>query len=329
MRNLLPILLLAILTWACNRPAGVAASPPAPATPPPPTKSYAPTDADRALLWQISGNGLASSSYLFGTIHIIPEDDYFLPDGLMKAVNDADRMIFEIDMKNMQDPSVMMGLFSKINMNDGLGLKDLLAQPQYDSVATYFTDQGLPFMLFERMKPMFLSTMVGQDLDMNALQNGGGMTMSGMKSYEMELTEIAQSTDKDITGLETMEFQLSMFDSIPYEAQANMLMDAVRQDLASEDGDLPNEMEAMVKMYTDQRIAAMADMMTDYGGTESRFQELLLTRRNRAWIPKMETMMKGATTPLLFAVGAGHLGGEDGVIALLRRAGYTVEQYAG
>ena len=122
----------------------------------------------------------------------------------------------------------------------------------------------------------------------------------------------------DIDGLETAAFQMSMFDSIPYRVQAQMLMDAIN----AEDGGSTDQFDEMVKLYRDQDIYAMQNLMDEEGGIAG-YEDLLLVRRNRNWIPIMAASMKAR--PTFFAVGAGHLGGDEGVIALLREAGYTVE----
>jgi len=130
---------------------------------------------------------------------------------------------------------------------------------------------------------------------------------------------MAQDQEKAVDGLETAEFQMSLFDSIPYDAQAQMLMATIQSDEKDSES---NQLEEMVKMYKDQDIQGMQRMVKGDEGGISEYEELLLLRRNRNWIPIMEDMM--ANNPTFFAVGAGHLGGEEGVIALLRKAGYKV-----
>lgn len=281
--------------------------------------AQAPTANDTSLLWRISGSGLAADSYLFGTIHMIPAADYFLPATVIKALNDAEQVAFEIDPRDMENPMMLLQMMGKINMKNGTSLSDLLSEADYTLVKDYFRQTGLPFFMFERMKPMFVATIVGQDMS----QLGSGLGNSeGIKSYEMELSKIATAGGKAISGLETMDFQLSLFDSIPYEFQAKMLVEAIQ---ASANGSTEgnDQMAKMIDMYKRQAVAEMATMVVEEGDEEGRFEEMLLTSRNINWIPLMQKMMQ--KTPAFFAVGAGHLGGEKGVISLLRADGYTVE----
>ncbi len=320
MRNLYYILLLVLTVAACNRQ--TASVSPAPATAPTPvaqSSGLAPTAKDTALLWQISGPGIAEPSYLFGTIHLIPEEDYFMPAPVMRALNDASEVVFEIDPRTMQDPTVIMGLMDRLMMSGDTSLEDLLSAEDYATVEGYFNAAGMPFMIFKNMKPAFLSAMVGQD--MSAMAAGGGM--SGVKSYEFELTRVAEQAGKTIGGLETMEFQLGLFDAIPYQDQARMLLEAVEMDLNAEEGG--NQMDAIVDMYKRKAISEMATMISTESAGTANFEEMLLTRRNENWAPRIKTMIsRKENTPLLFAVGAGHLAGEKGVIALLRGSGLTV-----
>lgn len=96
------------------------------------------------LLWKITGNGLTQPSYLFGTIHMIGAEDFFLPDGTMTAVDDADRIVFEIDMADMSDMSSLMGIMNKAYMKDDLTLEDLLSEEDFGLVEKHFEQLGIP-----------------------------------------------------------------------------------------------------------------------------------------------------------------------------------------
>jgi hypothetical protein len=274
---------------------------------------------EKALLWEISGKDLQRPSYLFGTIHIIDKEDYFFTPTMQKALDAAESVAFEIDMEEMTDFSNIMGMMGSMYMKDNKTLRDLLTEEDYQLVNEHFTEMGLPLMLLERIKPMFLSVLAGGGEDMMGFGQGGG-EQGGMVSYEMELSEAAKAREKEIAGLETMEFQMGLFDSIPYDAQAKMLMASIKAE-KTEEGE--NQMDQMVKMYKEQDIQAMQSMMkTDPDGLGG-YEELLLQKRNRNWIPKMADMMSKES--VFFAVGAGHLGGEEGVISLLRQEGYEVK----
>jgi len=285
------------------------ASPTAPVAPK--AENY---DLAKALLWKIEGNGLTAPSYLYGTIHMIEKESFFWPKGTLAAFEDAESVAFEIDMNEMKDPAAIMGIMSKAMMKDGKSLKDLYSEEDYAFVKKHFTDMGIPFMFMEKLKPMFLTVFASGDIEMG---QGFGPD-SDIKSYEMEFMELANGSSKPMSGLETVEFQLSVFDSIPYSAQAEMLLETIKA------GDSENDtMEKMVELYRNQDVSGMVTFMSEAedGGIEG-FEDVLLYKRNKNWIPIMGEKMKAGK--VFFAVGAGHLGGKDGVIDLLKKEGYKL-----
>ena len=279
------------------------------------TKKFAPTAEENSLLWEISGNGLETSSWLFGTIHIIPKEDFFLTDIMKSSFQKSEKAIFEIDTKDMFNMSAQLGLIMKSFMNEGVHLKDLLSKEDYSLVKKHFDEMGLPLMIFGRVKPMILSIFASQDME----SLGTGMNMEEMKSYEMVLSEMAEKEEKPTGGLETAQYQMSMFDSIPYKAQAEMLVQGIKGEKTAVDGDL----DQMVELYKQQDIFGLHNLIAN--GSDDfmkKYDNILLNGRNRNWIKPMKSEMSNQST--FFAVGAGHLPGENGVIALLRREGFQV-----
>lgn len=260
----------------------------------------------KALLWRISGNGLATVSYLYGTIHLISQDDFFMDDEMIEAIKESKEVVFEIDLEDEMNPMALFALMPKMIMKDKT-LKDLLSEEDYQLVSTKFTEVGLPSFLLDKLKPMFVSMM---------LQNPDGANPEEMVSYEMKIMEIAKEQDKPMSGLETALYQVSMFDSIPLDQQATMLIDGLRDTTET------NSLDGLAKIYGDRDINKMVEMMDEMTGGED-FKDFLLVGRNRNWIPVMKGKMKEGT--MFFAVGAGHLGANFGVIHLLRKAGFTVE----
>lgn len=274
-------------------------------------EKYTPTSDENALLWRISGKELSTPSYLYGTIHLIGKEDFFLTDSTKAAIERADLVTFEINMEDMTDMSAQMGMLMKAFMDDGKTLRDLLSEEDYEVVKKHFDEMGLPLFMLERIKPMFLTVMAGGDMSPDAMQSGD------MLSYEIEIMEMAKKDEKKMGGLETMEFQMSVFDSIPYEAQAEMLVESIK---SADAGD--EEFAEMIKMYKAQDIVGMVSLMGEDEGI-GEYEDILLNTRNKNWIPIMGEMMMAQ--PTFFAVGAGHLGGDNGVVALLRKEGYTLE----
>jgi uncharacterized protein YbaP (TraB family) len=268
------------------------------------------TQLENALLWRISGNGLEHPSWLYGTIHMIPSEQFFLPAGTEAAFDSSSALYLEVDMTELEDPARQMQLLQDSYMKDDLTLKDLVTEEEYEMIKVHFAELGLPLMFLQRIKPMFLSVFADGSISPNSLQDGS------IKVYEMELTEMAKENDIPIGGLETLDFQMSIMDSIPYEAQADMLMESIK--MADQAG---SQYDSLFALYISQDINSMYSSI-DEDQNLSSFDSLLLIQRNHNWIPVMrEKMMENSS---FFAVGAAHLGGPDGVIALLRKEGYRV-----
>ena len=267
--------------------------------------------ARNSLLWKITGNGLSKPSYLFGTIHIIDKDDFFFTEEMQKAFGSCEAVTFEIKIDDMMNLGAMFSVMKNINMDNGVSLRDLLSEEEYKMVKNHFDQMNFPFFIAERMKPMFLSAMASGEGSPESMKLGKTV------SYELELMNNAKKQKKPISGLETMEFQMGLFDSIPYDVQAQMLVESIK--VGSTGGD---DLEEMTRIYKSQDIEAMQSMMSSDTEGIGRYEELLLTKRNENWIPKMKTQMKDKA--VFFAVGAGHLGGEKGVIQLLEKEGYTL-----
>jgi uncharacterized protein len=261
---------------------------------------------DNTLLWKISGNGLTHPSYLFGTMHVLCADDATLSDTLKQAIKYCDRIYFELDMDNMME---IMGSMKYMRMNDGIKLNELLTKEEYEKVENYFKSNpvALPLSMLNRFKPFVISSLIGQQM-MDCPQKNGmeELIMRESKQYH-----------KEIRGLETTEFQASIFDSIPYEKQAKELVNYID----SIDSYKKVTLE-MVEVYRQQNLDRMDTLMHKSDPGMDEYMDLLLYSRNRHWVQQMPDIMKqhGA----LFAVGAGHLPGEQGVINLLRKKGYRV-----
>jgi len=275
------------------------------------TDSYA---LENALLWEISGNGLKESSYLYGTIHMIDKESFYWPAGTLAAFDASKDVVFEVDLDDMFDLGAQMGLITKAFMKDNQKLSDFYDEEDWKLVKTHFDGMGIPMFFLEKLKPMFLTVFASGDVEMG----GGFGDDSEIKSYEMELYSLAEDSNKDVDGLETIEYQMSVFDSIPYQDQADMLLETIKSTDVGDDS-----FKEMVEMYKNQDINRMISAMSEEEAGIEGYEDVLLYQRNKNWIPVMSQKM--ATAKTFFAVGAGHLGGKDGVIDLLKKEGYKLK----
>jgi hypothetical protein len=261
---------------------------------------------DNTLLWRVSGNGLKQPSFLFGTFHLLCKEDIHFSDQLKKAVRMSNEIYMELDM---DDPSTMLSGMLYMNMKNGKKLEDLYTPEEYKRVQNYFSDTlKTPIMLLDKAKPYFLVALLYPRM----------MKCATPAGVEEELMKIAKEDKKDIKGLETMQFQASVFDSIPYEWQAKELLKNIDSFSVYKD-----EFDQMLRLYKNQQLDSMKEMLNKSEFGSDKYEDLLLTNRNKNWVSQLNKIMK--TESVFVAVGAGHLVGDFGLISLLRKAGYKVE----
>ena len=263
------------------------------------------------LLWQISGNGLPRPSYLFGTIHMICSDDAALSDSLIAAIENCDAVYFEVDMDNLFE---MLGVMRKMKMRNDTTLADLLSKEDYDKVKVYFENKEtlLPFSVLETYKPLLAASMLME----------GSTECESPEAMEEVIMKEAKQRGKSVKGLETMAFQMSIFDTIPYKMQAMQLLKYI-DDADKGATDDTKEYDKLMQAYKDQDLSKLEELTktTDMG--IANFTDILLYNRNKNWVEKLKTILPDKS--VVIAVGAGHLPGSQGVINLLRKAGYIVK----
>lgn len=259
----------------------------------------------KSLLWKISGNGLTKESYLFGTIHISCEA--ILPKKVLTALDKTDQLCLELDM---DDPNMQNEMMGKMMMKNGITIESMLSKEDFKIVDDFFKNQvGFSLKMMNSVKPFMLSAMLyPKILDCN------------MQSFENELIKIAKAQKEEIIGLETISEQLCVFDEIPYQIQVNELLKSAKNDLSRD----KNEIKEMLDLYKTEDIEALLKYSQQSNNEMiTGFDDKLLTNRNKNWIDRIENIAKNKAT--FFGVGAAHLGGETGVIKLLRKKGYKIE----
>jgi len=261
--------------------------------------------SDKSLLWRISGKGLKRASYLMGTIHVICKEDYIWTDSMQKAMEQTDRVCFEMDM---DDPSLQMKVAAGLLMSDGKTLEDFYTPEQYQRLSSFLQDSlGIPVMFLNKMKPVALSAMVATKV----------VSCAVPESYEGRITELAHKQKKEITGLETPEEQIAVFDKINTDSAAVALLDAI-----DHTDSMKTEFDNLLSAYKAQDLPAMYKLIIQSPDMKADLDDFLF-KRNKNWVPDIVKMIQKES--VFIAVGAGHLWGDEGVINLLRKAGYTVE----
>jgi uncharacterized protein YbaP (TraB family) len=256
-----------------------------------------------SLLWKVEKEGI-EPSYLFGTIHVLPQADFVLKEKVKTAIGESDELVMEMDMS---DPSLQAKMFQMMNMSDGMTLDQLLTKEQYEMLSKKLKGmEGVPpLAMMNGMKPFMVATMML-----------GDYVGSQPASFEMTLMSMATTRQMPISGLETIDEQMAVFDSISYSDQAEDLMDMV------ENGDEMKSLFAeMVAQYKAEEVDGLYSSTEEYMNNEEEMK-FLLYARNQNWAERLEIRLGEET--LFIAVGAAHLAGEKGIIKLLRERGYEL-----
>ncbi|SHL76614.1 TraB/GumN family protein [Flavobacterium chilense] len=254
---------------------------------------------ENSLLWEVSGNGLEKPSYLYGTIHMICGGDYFLSEKTKKAFEASNKLVLEI---NFADPNEMADMqkmtMGKEPLSKKLNPKEL---SQLDAILK--KTAGMTVQQVDSFNLMTVMSLI-------SMKTFG---CTDMKLYEMEFIEQAKKKNIEIGGLETVKSQFAILEN----AYSNNEMIGLLSESSSQ------ETARLVSAYKAENIDSLLNIITDDKFTSQKTKAIILDNRNSNWIKMMPELMKKES--VFFAVGAGHLGGEEGVINLLRKAGYKVE----
>jgi len=267
--------------------------------------SYA-QSIENALLWKVSGNNLETSSYLYGTIHLACEVN--VSEDVEKAFESTEQLALEI---NMADPNMMTIMMQNMYMKEGKSLSDFTSDDELKVLESFFEGkvQGMNFSMMKNIKPFFLSSMALTSF----------LSCTKPQGYDMYFLEKAKSAEKSILGLERIQDQLNMIDKVPYEEQVEDLLQMAK---ATDDKN-SQSLDKMIKLYEAKDLDGLMNFMMTQDSKMNLYTEDFLDNRNKNWIPVIEKSAKEHST--FFAFGAAHLAGANGVVNLLRKAGYQVE----
>ncbi|MFT6245129.1 MAG: hypothetical protein ACJAXI_001899, partial [Crocinitomicaceae bacterium] len=236
---------------------------------------------------------------------LIQKEYFYFPENLKTLIASSETVVMElVGEPNPMDVMKMMSL-------DKGSLFDMISKEQGDSLLAWGQErmnmsEEMFKASFGKMKP-FAVSMITMTLDIQG----------GIESYEMEIKELMESEKIKAVGLETMEEQIAFFDAFSNEEQVQMLMESIKDDEKSAD-----QTKRMQQMYKRQNLDSLYIMITEESESIARKDAELLDDRNKNWIPKIEKLITKERT--FIAVGAGHLGGPEGVIRLLQKKGYTL-----
>jgi len=262
-------------------------------------------------MWQIEGS--SNRIYLLGSVHVLREQDHPIPAAIEEAYQDAEILIMEVDMDDL-DPIEMAGLVSELGViNDGGSLEEYMGPELYAEAAEYASQLNIPIAILAETEPWLAAITVEQ---MVLLRIG----FNPQFGIELHLAAKAGEDKKEIFGFETAREQLEILDGLSLPAQRSLLIQTLRESLTIE-----QDLNLVIDAWRHGDIVFLEETLL---GEMQQYPELykkLIVDRNQAWVEKIKNLT-AEVDDYLVVVGALHLIGEDGVPALLSEIGISADQ---
>ena len=286
---------------------------------------WLPSSVSAQLLYRVSGNGLQQPSYVIGTYHFAPISMVDSISGLHEALASVEQVYGELeesqDLASVSDAAIKRKTMQAMMMPDSVKLSQLIDPPHYQGIDSLLKAKlGLNMAMAEmaHFSPIALATMLEVALTLEQQPD-----FDPEQQFDSYFLKYAREKGLPAKGLETVDYQINtLFHGISLERQAQLLMCLYDH--------LPSQKEMTDEMLTAyfsqdlERLSQAMDKKTDsYCDNTPEEEDHLIYNRNARWVEQMPAIM--AERPTFFAVGAGHLPGDRGVLQLLRNVGFTVE----
>lgn len=262
------------------------------------------------LAWQITENSGALS--LLGSVHYLREQDYPLPPVVDRLYEEADALLFELDLDDLDGATIQSELMAAALLPEGVSLESALGPELYALTERRAREFGLGLHLLDRFEP-WLAAITLLDLGMAA---EGFDPNRGVEQY---LLGRATRDGKEVLGLESLRTQIDVFDGLSSADQAALL-----EQTLSELDDPAAAIAPLIAAWREGRLEDLtAELLDDFAEFPSLYDRLVVAR-NRAWVAELERHL-AAGEHLLVVVGALHLVGPNSVVELLQQRGHRVQ----
>ena len=274
-------------------------------------QAWADTAGHPVTLWRAEGH--SNAVYLLGSIHLLRDQDHPLPSVIDRAYEDAEVLIMELDMDDL-DGAATQRLFAENGvLQDGTTLEDLMGDDLYAQAATAAAAIDIPIEMLARSEPWLAAITV----EMMALYRVGFNPMLGI---EMHMTSKAIEDRKPIEGLEEVQEQLQFLDGLSLQAQRDMLLQTLE-----EGATIGETVDEMIRAWRYGDVDTLESGLLESFAGHEELHDTLVTRRNLRWVEQIDELLDDSDDYLVI-VGAMHLVGDDGVPNLLVEKGVQVRQ---
>ena len=262
-------------------------------------------------MWRLDGD--VNSVWLLGSVHLLRADDHPLPSLIQEAYNEAETLIMEMDMDDI-DPVEAQSLLTELGLiHDGRTLRDLMGPEQYAKAEAFANRADIPLSMLAKSEPWLAAITVEQMM----LSRIGFNPLFGIENH---LAEKAAADGKEILGLETIRQQFQFLDNMSLESQRSLLLQSLEESI-----EIEKIMDELIDAWRYGDIAFMKDNMLDDMQEYPELYATIVVDRNRNWVEQIVDLL-GDKDDYLVIIGALHLIGDDGLPALLAERGYEPVQ---
>jgi len=262
-------------------------------------------------MWEVAG--AKNSVYLLGSIHLLRKKDYPLPTALDTAYADADVLIMEVDMDDLNPIAAQTAFTTYGILHDDRTLRDLMGVELYEQAVTAADAIDMPLDMLSKTEPWYAA----MTIEIMMLDRIGFDPTLGIEMYMMSK---AKDDGKRIDGFETVVEQIQFLDGMSIQAQRDMLISTL-----TESARLGEMMDELIDAWRHGDVAHLESGMLDDLEKHEELNKALVTDRNRRWVDRIETLLDD-DDDYLIVVGALHLIGPNGVPKQLEQNGYHVQQ---
>ena len=260
--------------------------------------------------WRVTGED-TGELLLLGSIHYLRQEDYPLPSNIDELYQQADTLVMELDLDDLDTLSVENLFVEAGTLPPGSSLQTVLTPAVYELAETRSAEFGLDFTFATRLEPWLVAITL-MDLGMNAL----GFNAS--RGLEQHLLRRATSDGKQVLGLETLEDQIHVFDQLSIKEQEALLLQTLNEIDSADDA-----MDELLNAWRDGRVNTLANELTANFEDFPILYRHLVIDRNERWLDPLRQLLETGERYLV-VVGALHLVGDDSVIELLQHQGLSV-----
>lgn len=263
-------------------------------------------------MWRVTGE--SGTAFLFGSFHLLPPQMKWRNERVDQAYAVSQHLVTEVDLDGAADPVQAAKMRIQMALPPDELLEDFVSADTYQRVVDLAGELNVPMVSLSRMRPWA----AGMVLTMSYMSKNGFDPEAGADRY---FGRRATQDQKSLGALETVAQQIEALGSLSKLDGEVMIKDMLRF-LDDVDGALAQTLEAW---RTGDTVQLEKLSIADLKRFPSAY-EALLVRRNRNWVPQIEAFLKSGQNYFV-VVGAAHLVGDDSVVAMLRKRGYTVERF--